>query len=511
MHFPKNNSQNNFKTTDFFFRQSWRILSSENEEHKQKLQPPKKILESEQAYHNFLLSTKNHKYYKTKRNHFFKDILDYNNNYIKKFNNDPHIIPSSGDFVYKNDPNLFESKKDRKTNENNHTFREANSTEKAKMILQSCERKKAEIKRNSLSKNLEHIINNEDFQKTYQSFHGNQNYKTPNDKLKTALNIFSKNRRKTDKKSKGSPDTLSPQGNNSTKKLSRVLSFKSKITQFPSSKENEKPFYLNEDYIKKNRNTFYFPTQPKSSQIQFRMKINGRKEKVVSEHVPKTVTRTNSKNFIVEEFVKNYELLINAVKSDTLHRYILKKIKHLEMVKKVMLDNKELRRNCFNREFLYELLNSKSVLWETSEGKVMERGREKFLIELNCLNNDLEGFIIEKNKEELNYVENSLINSYEEYKMKELSLENTKEKNQVNFYKNATFEKDIDMIRKNFENSLSLSKDLDTFEWTFGECGQINNKEKKIMRNMDLFYRDLQKRFENVKDKYKGDNPYFVI
>ena len=78
--------------------------------------------------------------------------------------------------------------------------------------------------------------------------------------------------------------------------------------------------------------------------------------------------------------------------------------------------------------------------------------------------------------------------------------------------KNRTFDQDVEEIRKNFdENNATFAKDLETFERNFGECYQINNREKKIMKNTDFFYRNLQRKFQNIKEKYKGDNPYFAI
>lgn len=506
MFLPKNNSQNTFKNTDFFFHQSWRILSSENEERKQRLHPPKKITDAEQTYHNFMISSKNYQYYKTKRNRFFKEICDFNESYIRKFETDQKNDPSpASSFVFKPEASLFESKKDRKVNENNKVLRQANSTAKAKTLLKFLKRKNEESMKSSITNDLQSILNNEtisiseELQKTYHSF-TEITQKIPNEKPQTAPSFVSKYRSFHDRK-RG--DTTPLEGEN---KMARIMSCKPKPLE-----GMRKTFHLEEDPLKKNGKTFYFPTQPRSSQSRVRTKIGGVNQKPSKKASPME-KKNPVRSFIVEEFLKNFELLKKNIQNEVLTRFILKKIKKYRIAKTVFLENKKVKYEAFNRDFLYEILKSNAFFRiETPEGEIEERGREKFLVELTHFKTDLENFIVEKNNEELRFLENSLVNSYEEYKIKEISVELNKEKG-VNFYKNRTFDQDVEEIRKNFDdNNITFAKDLETFERNFGECYQINNREKKIMRNTDFFYRNLQRKFQNIKEKYKGDNPYFAI
>ena len=418
MFFAKNNSQNTFKNTDFFFHQSWRILSSENEERKQRLNPPKKITDAEETYHNFMISSKNYQYYKTKRNRFFKEICDFNENYVRKFENDQKNDPSPpSTFVFKPEASLFESKKDRKANENNKMLRQANSTAKAKTLLKFLKRKNEESMKGSIQNDLQSILNNdtisinEEFQKTYHSF-TDIPQKIPNEKPQTApnMNMVSKYQSFHDRMMENN-------------KTTRIMSCKQKPLE-----EIRKTFHLGEDFLKKNGKTFYFPTQPRSSQSRVRTKIgvmNQKQSKKASPLEKKKPVRSS----IVEEFVKNFEILKKNIQQEVLTRFVLKKIKKYRIAKTVFLENKKVKYAAFNRDFLYEILKSNAFFKiETPDGEIEERGREKFLVELSHFKTDLENFIVEKNNEELQYLENSLVNSYEEYKIKEIGADLNKEK-----------------------------------------------------------------------------------
>ena len=506
MNFTKSSAKNS-KNTDFFFKQSWRILSTEFEEHKKLFQPPENICDTEKAYFNLLVSSKKYQYYKTKRNRFFKEICDFSENLTKKFENESKLTEETKNFVFEPDKNLFASKKNRKINEINEAFRQTALVEKARKTIINFKNTINDIKKNSDIRSLKKIIINEDLDTKFLSFH----------ESKKVLSFEKQvSQRKTKKLSSIEKE----------KKSQNFFSFEDKILQrnkFLSSEEKIPDAAALKTFELKNRllinsresnktqfrNSFYITTQPKSSQISKRVNLNLRRNDVAISTEIQEKLKKRATIPIVDTFIINFEYLKKMIKFNEINALILKKIKHLKLLKSFLVEEKKLK-SCINREYIYDILKQGTIIFQNDEIFPEKRNKQTFLKELFELNKEIETYIIQKNKEELNYKENALINSYENYKMKESSFHKKQEKNKNNFYKNATFEHDMELIKKDLDNDADFGEKLEVFEHNYGVCHEIDNKQKKVMKNMDCFYKELRKRFEYVNDTYKEENPYFI-
>lgn len=497
----------NIKNTDFFFHNSWRILFADNLEKRKFIKPPSNISETEKSYAK-LLSTTDYKKFKSTRNRFFKKICDYTHDVLKNYKNDSFIISnkSCGEEVYGPESQLFYSKKDRSVNQNNNEFQTTQSLEKAKRILKIFSEKSKEMKQNDAQKQsyfFQNDLKNNYFEQRNDDFVSLSLHekKTHYEKPKVANIINSKNIKVR--------KVFSSRLKNNAKDLKEKLLNNKNDNQILKSDEE----ISNED--RKKPPSFYVTRQPKSRESVYRSSfIDQEKNKVIFGKPNEKVVR------IIDNFIENYFFLKNSLKYHSLNEFILAKTKHMKVLKKEIIYQKEVRGN-INHDYFWNIINKASFSFGKNPNETREKifddflFKHKLITELEELNQQLITVITSKNKQMLNFYENDIYDNYQNYEENNRNFNvNNFVGKKKNFYDNNSFKNDVKMVKSDFDSYVDIAQKMDEFENAYGECKLIGIKEKKIMKNIDFFYKNIKKRFENFNskntEKTAAEGPYYL-